>query len=251
MEKGLVSIITPVYNAEKFISKTIESVVNQTYKNWELILIDDGSSDQSVSLIHQWQLKHKNIHCIQLSKNSGAAVARNVGISAARGQYIAFIDSDDWWLENKLLRQINFMRRNHYGFSYTNFALINEKGEIVKEKVKMPILLDYKGLLKNTAIACSTVVINREAIGDFRMPLVRKGQDTATWLMLMRGRKIKAHGLDEVLNYYRQVNNSLSSNKFAALKRTWHTYYHLEKLPLMKALYYFSYYIMNAIKRRC
>lgn len=246
----LVSIVTPVYNAARFIQETIDSVLAQTYTEFELILVDDCSRDDSVAIIQKNQQNDPRIKLVQLPENSGAAVARNAGIAAARGQYIAFIDSDDCWAENKLTKQLGFMKKNAVSFSYTNFALVNEDGSIIKDKVDLPLALDYAGLLKNTAIACSTVVIDRNAIGDFRMPLVRKGQDTATWLMLMRERQIAAFGLDEVLNYYRQVAGSISSNRFAALKRTWHTYRNIEKLPLVKSLYYFSCYVFNAIKRR-
>jgi len=146
--------------------------------------------------------------------------------------------------------QLDFMQSQQIAFSYTNFALISESGIVVKEAVKLPLKLDYSGLLKNTAIACSTVVINRMQTGDFRMPLVRKGQDTATWLMLMRERQVVAYGLDKVLNYYRQVEGSISSDRIGALKRTWNTYRNLEKLPLPKAIYYFAHYILQAILRR-
>lgn len=249
-QQALVSIITPVYNAEKYILDTIESVQRQTYKTWELILVNDCSQDKSQALIESAAKKDLRIKLINLPVNSGAAVARNTGLKEAQGDYIAFIDSDDLWLPTKLEEQLAYMQANNYAFTYTDLALVNEEGQMIKDQVGVPAHLDYWGLLKNTAIACSTVVINRKKIGPFQMPLVRKGQDTATWLMLMRERQIDAYGLDLVLNYYRQVPNSISSNKLAALKRTWNTYYRLEKLPLFKALYYFSHYVINAIRRR-
>lgn len=249
-EKDLVSIITPVYNAERFIKETIESVLIQTYTKWELILVNDCSSDQSVSIITEYCQKDPRIKLINLAENSGAAVARNTGIEHAKGQYIAFIDSDDTWLKDKLQQQINFMETNQYGFTYTDLALVDEAGKVIKEKVNIPQTFTYKELLKNTAIACSTVIIDRNMVGDFRMPLVRKGQDTATWLMLMRERHVNAYGLTNVLNHYRQVEGSISSDRIGALKRTWNTYYNLEQLPLPKALYYFGHYVFNAIARR-
>lgn len=250
MEKDLVSIITPVYNAARFIGETIESVINQSYQNWELILVNDCSTDNSVQIIEEWMNQDSRVTLYQLSENGGAAVARNKGLELAKGEFIAFIDSDDYWHKEKLTKQICFMKENQYQFTYTNFNLISEDGIVIKESVKIPTSLNYSGLLKNTSIACSTVVINRNAIGDFRMPLVRKGQDTATWLMLMRERNIVAYGLDEVLNSYRQVSGSISSNRIAALKRTWNTYYNLEKLPFPKAAYYFAHYVWNAVMRR-
>lgn len=250
IQQELVSVITPVYNAERFIRDTIDSVLAQTYTDFELILVDDQSTDSSVEIIKGYQAQDERVKLIQLEQNSGAAVARNSGIEAAKGQYIAFIDSDDRWSENKFAKQLAFMKNNDYSFSYTNFALVNEEGELLKESVDLPKSLNYEGLLKNTAIACSTVVIDRNQVGDFRMPLVRKGQDTATWLMLMRETGVTAYGVEDVLNYYRQVEGSISSNKIGALKRTWNTYRNLEKLPLFKCIYYFSLYVFNAIRRR-
>ncbi|MCR8969485.1 glycosyltransferase family 2 protein [Facklamia sp. 7083-14-GEN3] len=250
LETELVSIITPVYNAERFLKKTVESVIGQSYQNWEWLLVNDCSDDSSVSIIQQFAQEDSRIQLINLSINSGAAVARNKGLEMAKGRYIAFIDSDDVWEFSKLEKQLAFMQKEERSFTYTNFSLIDEKGETLKELVELPDHLGYSGLLKNTAIACSTVMIDRKKIGDFRMPLVRKGQDTATWLMLMRERKVEAYALNEVLNHYRQVSGSISSNKLSALKRTWYTYRHLEKLPLYKCLYYFSHYVFQAIKRR-
>lgn len=250
-EATLISIVTPVYNAAPFLRQTIEAVVNQTYSHWEWLLVDDASQDESAQIIQAAQEKDSRIKLVSLAENSGAAVARNRGLAAAKGRYIAFVDSDDIWLKEKLKEQLNFMQTNQYGFTYTNFALIDEQGSIIKERVSLPFELDYFGLLKNTAIACSTVMIDREIVGDFRMPLVRKGQDTATWLKILRENdRLTAYGLDQVLNHYRQVEGSISSNRIGALKRTWHTYRHLEKLPLATCIYYFSHYVIQAVLRR-
>lgn len=248
MNKPKVSVITPVYNAEKYLSETIESVLKQTYKSFEYLLIDDCSTDNSASIIKEFEEKDSRVRYIKLSENSGAAVARNRGLEEAKGRYIAFVDSDDKWYPEKLERQLDFMENNHKAFTYTNYEHITEEGEVLSSP-KLPDKLNYSGLLKNTAIACSTVVIDRQIIGDFRMPLVRKGQDTATWLQILRNHDY-AYLVDEILNQYRGREGSLSSNKVGALKRTWNTYRNLEKLPLYKAVYYFSFYIWNAIKRR-
>lgn len=249
-QPNLISIVTPVYNAERFISETIQAVQAQEYSNWELLLVNDKSTDSSQSIIEQFASEDSRIKVINLTENSGAAVARNTGIAAAQGQYLAFVDSDDVWDKDKLIRQISFMQKGDIAFSYTDFRLVDERGNVLKEKANVPISLDYTGLLKNTAIACSTVMIDRNIIGDFRMPLVRKGQDTATWLQIMRETGISAFGITLPLNSYRQVAGSISSDRVGALKRTWNTYYNLEKLPLPKASYYFASYVMNAILRR-
>lgn len=249
MKKNLVSIVTPVYKAEAFIEKTIRSVMDQTFQEWEHILVDDCSPDNSTAVIQRLMEEDSRIKYIKLPQNAGAAVARNTGIENAQGQYIAFIDSDDVWKPTKLEIQLNFMKTNNCAFTYTNYQMVTESGEVISPSVTLPKKLNYSGLLKNTAIACSTVIIDREIIGDFRMPLVRKGQDTATWLQILRTHDY-AYLCDVVLGQYRQVEGSISSNRFGALKRTWNTYYRIEKLPLPKALYYFSYYVFNAIKRR-
>lgn len=249
MSKPEVSVITPVYNAENFLSETIESVLSQTYKSFEYLLIDDCSTDNSASLIKEYAESDSRIKYIKLSENSGAAVARNTGLENAEGRYIAFIDSDDMWYPEKLEKQLKFMKENKKAFTYTKYERITEENGEVIGAPDFPKKLNYSGLLKNTAIACSTVVIDRQEIGDFRMPLVRKGQDTATWLKILKEHDY-AYLLDEVLNQYRAREGSLSSDKFSALKRTWNTYRNIEQLPLYKALYYFSFYVGNAIKRR-
>lgn len=245
----LVSIVTPVYNAERFIEKTIRSVLAQTYEHFEMILIDDCSPDNSEVVIRNLAALDSRIKYVKLDENAGAAVARNTGLEYAQGQYIAFIDSDDVWKPEKLAKQIAYMNTNNYSFTYTNFEIVEEDGKIMNASVPLPDKLNYSGLLKNTAIACSTVIIDRKVIGDFRMPLVRKGQDTATWLKILRTHDY-AYLFDEVMGSYRQVAGSISSDKIGALKRTWNTYRNIEKLPLIKAVYYFTHYTLNAIKRR-
>lgn len=243
----MISVITPVYNAEEFLKETIDSVLNQTYENLEYILVDDCSSDNSSEIIKHYTETDSRVKYIKLKENSGAAVARNTGLENAAGRYIAFIDSDDVWYEDKLEKQINFMSKD-ITFTYTKYERMSEDGRILGAP-DFPEKLNYSGLLKNTAIACSTVVIDRNSIGDFKMPLVRKGQDTATWLKILKTHDY-AYLVDEVLSQYRSREGSLSDNKISALKRTWNTYRNIEKLPLYKAFYYFVFYIINAFRRR-
>lgn len=250
MNKPIVSVITPVYNSEKYIENTINSVRTQTYTDFELILIDDCSADNSRAVIENLMKIDARIRYILLDQNSGAAVARNTGIEAARGRYISFLDSDDVWKSDKLEKQLNFMGKNKHAFTYTAYETITEDGKLIQEKVAVPSRLNYKQLLKNTAIACSTVIIDREMVGNFRMPLVRKGQDTATWLNLLRESVDYAYGFNEMLSSYRKVQGSISDDKVSALKRTWNTYRNIEKLPFFKALYYFIWYVFNATKKR-
>lgn len=249
MSEYLVSIVTPVYNSEKFISETIDSIQNQTYKHWELILVDDCSSDNSYDIISEYIKNDKRIRYIKLEKNSGAAVSRNTGIKNAKGRFIAFLDSDDIWLPEKLEKQVKYMLDKKIGFTFTSYRYMKEDGTKTNKVAKAPYKIDYNGLLKNTIIGCSTVVLDRKIVGNFLMPLVRKGQDTATWLMILRNQKY-AYGIEEILVDYRLVGNSLSSNKIKALKRTWNIYRSVEKINVFKSTYVFCFYVFNAIKKR-
>ena len=249
MNEPLVSIITPVYNAERFLSDTIKSVQNQTYKNWEILLIDDCSKDNSAQIIKEFQKYDNRIKYIKLKKNSGASVSRNEGIRNAKGRFIAFVDSDDIWKPEKLEVQVKYMLENNLGFTFTSYRYMKEDGELTNKVAKAPSKINYNGLLKNTIIGCSTVVIDTDIVEYFEMPLVRRGQDTATWLQILRKEKY-AYGIDKDLVDYRLVGESLSSNKIIALKRTWNTYRNVEKLGLIKSSYVFCFYVFNAIKKR-
>ena len=244
-----VSVITASYNAERFIGETIESVLNQLYIDLELIIVDDCSTDNTEKVICKYMEKDKRIKFYKLEKNYGAAVARNIGIQKSSGRFISFIDSDDLWDRDKLYKQINFMKDNNYGFSFTSYRLMKEDGELTGKEVIVPEYVTYNDLLKNTVIGCLTVVIDRTIIGNFSMPLVRAGQDTATWLSILKKGHI-AYGVKEVLASYRFVSGSISSNKIKALKRTWNTYRNLEKLNIVNASYCFACYLLNAVKKR-
>lgn len=244
-----VSVITASYNASRFIEETIKSVLDQTYDNLELIIVDDCSTDNTEEIVKKYMKLDSRVKFYKLEKNSGAAVVRNTALEKAKGRFIAFLDSDDVWDREKLEKQINFMKNNNYGFSFTSYRLINENGLLLNKEVRVPSQIKYEQLLKNTIIGCLTVIIDKDIIGDFRMPLVRAGQDTATWLSILKNGNI-AYGYDEVLAFYRLVNGSISSNKFKALKRTWNTYRKLENLNLIKSTYYFVHYVLNAIRKR-
>ena len=249
MKDALVSIITPVYNAEKFIRETIESVQNQTYTNWEMLLINDCSTDTSAEIIKEKAAEDSRIKYIELDKNSGAAITRNTGISKAQGRYIAFLDSDDIWKSDKLDKQLALIKEKDIGFCFTSYRYVMQDGVPTNKVARAPEKIDYNGLLKNTIIGCSTVLIDREVMGDFRMTNVRRGQDTATWLQLLK-RTEYAYGIYEDLVWYRVVDGSLSHNKWNAIKRTWNTYRNVEHLSLPKAMYVFVFYAYNALKKR-
>jgi len=244
-----VSIITPTYNAARFIGETIESILQQSFKNFELIIVDDCSTDHTEKVVKEYMEKDKRIKFYKLEKNSGAAIVRNTALEKAKGRYVAFLDSDDTWYPEKLEKQLQFMSENKYGFSFTSYELMNEEGRKLNKTINVPKEVGYTDLLKNTIIGCLTVMIDREMIGDFRMPLVRAGQDTATWLSILK-KGHKAYGFNEVLSFYRIVEGSISSNKIKALKRTWNTYRNIEKIGLVKSSYYFLWYVFNAIRKR-
>lgn len=251
MKEALVSIIVPIYNAEKFIKNTIRTVKQQTYQNWELLLVNDCSTDTSKTIIEEEVKKEPRIKLIELSKNSGAAVARNTGIEYAKGKYIAFLDADDLWKREKLTKQIEFMQNNQYEFTFTDYEFTDEEGNKTGKTVKVPTKINYKQALKNTTIFTSTVMFDIEKLGKelIKMPNVRRGQDTATWWKVLKT-GIIAYGLQETLSFYRRSNHTLSANKVKALKRTWNLYRNVEKLPFLKSFYYFCFYCFHAVKRR-
>ncbi len=248
--KPLASIITPVYNAAEYLEETVKSVQAQTCKNWELILVDDGSIDNSLAIAQSLAKTDKRIKVISL-KNSGAAIARNTGINLAEGNYICFIDSDDLWLPEKLEKQLSFMQSKNCAFSFTGYEFADESGKPNGKKVNVPASISYKQSLKNTIIWTSTVMLNMNLLSkdSIAMPNLRKGQDTATWWKILK-QIDKAYGMDVVTAYYRRHSNTLSSNKFKALKRTWNLYRNVEHLDIFASAYNFSWYCFHAIKRR-
>ncbi len=206
---NLVSIITPSYNSEKFIANTIASVLAQTYTFWEMIIVDDCSTDNSVKIINSF--KDKRIKLITLKENSGAAVARNKAIAKAKGNFIAFLDSDDFWYPNKLEVQINFMVKNNYKLTYTSYQQVDENATPIK-KIECHKKLSYQDLLSANRIGCLTAVYAADKLGKIYMPTIRKRQDYAFWLSILK--KIDyAYGIQQVLANYTIRNQSISNNK--------------------------------------
>lgn len=245
----LVSIITPSYNSSKFIEECINSVISQTYLNWEMIIVDDCSIDNSRDLITKFAKENDRIKPIFLEENVGAAEARNVAIKKSKGQYIAFLDSDDLWKNHKLEKQISFMNEKNIAFSFTSYQPISENGVEKYSVIKVPCQIDYHSYLKNTIIGCLTVVIDRDQTGNFEMPNIRSSHDMALWLLIMK-RGLSAYGLDENLAYYRIVSNSNTSIKWKAAKDVWYVYRKVEKLNIVYSAICFLGYVFNAIKKR-
>lgn len=245
-EENLVSVITPAYNAARFIAETIESVLNQTYENWEMIIVDDCSQDETTSIIKKYQAQDERIQLITLKENSGSAVARNTAMDHAKGKYLAFLDSDDKWLPEKLAKQVAFMEEKDIAFSFTRYQRVKEDGTETAILSKVPPVITYDDLMKQCVIGCLTVMLDREKIGELRMVNIRTRQDYAFWLKILR-KGYRAYGIPEVLAHYRLVEGSISSNKIQAAKRNWYVYRHIEKHHFLRASWYFTNYALRSI----
>lgn len=246
---GLVSIIMPNYNSEKYLKETIDSVINQTYKNWELIIVDDCSNDASLAIISKYD--DNRIRILRNTSNSGAAVSRNYAIKESQGRWIAFLDSDDLWAENKLSSHIEFMVNNNLSFSFTNYSVINSDNELVTEFCPKLDIYDYKTILKHCYIGCSTVIYDKQQLGEILMPVeADKREDFACWLKILKS-GVNAVCFHECLTTYRVHNNSVSSNKFKIIKYQWNVYRNIENLSFIKSSFYMIHWaVMGVLKYR-
>lgn len=247
-QDGVVSVIIPVYNAEKYIDKTIQSVLAQTYTNYEIILINDCSKDQSLQKIAECAEENPRIKVYTLEKNSGAAVARNYGLDMAQGRYIAFLDSDDTWTEDKLEKQLAFMKEKDAAFVYCSYDMVNADGEQIRRGIKVKECTKYKDLLTKTMISTSTVLFDRYRTNAVAMPLRRTGQDYAFWMQLLR--QFDAYGMQEVLTHVCRRNDSLSKNKLQNVRDVWEVQTVQEKISKIPAFFHLIGYGFYAIKKR-
>lgn len=245
---NLVSIITPAYNTEKYIKDAIESVIAQTYTNWEMIIVDDASVDNTVNIIKFYQQNEKRIKLILLKRNQGVANARNTAIKNAKGQYVAFLDADDIWDKEKLAEQIRFMKNNNIAFSYhayTLFDLSNQK----QKTILVPKQLNYQELLKgNTTGSCLTVCLDRKIIKNFYFTK-EKHEDYICWLNILKQYNITAFGNNKILGTYRIGKKSISSNKLKSAIWNWKVYRNSQKLSIIKSLYYMCFYVLNGLRK--
>lgn len=252
MQEGLVSIIVPVYNVQKYITETMDCVRAQTYANWELLLVEDCSTDETRQVIEAYQERtaDERIRLIVQPQNLGAARARNTGLAQAKGRYIAYLDSDDLWEPMKLARELAFMEEQEAGFAFTSYEFADEKGNGLGKVVHVPRTLQYKQALKNTTIFTTTVMFDTRKIPKelLDMPLV-KSEDTALWWKVLRN-GYTAYGLDENLVRYRRGGKSLSSNKLEAIRRIWNLYRNVEGLNLFESMYNFCFWAVRAVVRR-
>ena len=238
-----VSIIMPSFNAENTIDEAIKSVLNQTYKNWRLLIADDCSSDSTREILNSYAGKDKRIVPIYLTTNGGPAKARNAAIEMASGKWIAFLDSDDMWTSQKLEICIEALEQNNAAFCFTGFRRISADRSQTGRYISVPKTISYKKLLGGNVIATSTVVINRTIVGDFRMRETFY-DDFDCWLQILKSGN-KALGVDIDLMRYRVLQGSVSRNKIKSAIEVWKALRNLEKISLFFAFKYFISYSIN------
>lgn len=233
----LISIITPTYNCGKFIERTIKSVQNQTYQNWEMIIVDDCSTDNTKEIVENISKEDLRVKYFCLDKNSGAAVARTKAMELAGGAYMAFLDSDDIWKPNKLEKQLAYMKENNYNFTSTAYEQIDEDDKKLGKIIKTPKKTNYNRLLLDCPVGNSTVMYSVLAMGKFKVPNIRKRNDDALWLQMLKKEKY-IYGMNDVLMEYRVRQNSISSNKFSLIKYHWQLYREIEHLSVIRSLFH-------------
>lgn len=253
--KELVSIVVPMHNAKNYIEKTLKSVLDQTYTAWELILVDDCSTDETVETVEKFigtlqEKQREQIRVIRLNENIGAANTRNAGTGTAKGKYLCFLDADDLWFPTKLEEQLAFMKEKDVAFSFTNYEFGDADAVGTGKIVHVPEQMVYRQALQNTTIFTSTVMfdVNKLGLNSLMMPDV-KSEDSALWFRLLRT-GMTAYGLQRNLVIYRRPANSLSSNKIEAVKRIWNLYRKSEGLGFVYSLYNLCFWAFRAVWRR-
>lgn len=235
----LVSIIMPTYNCGPFIKESIESIINQTYSNWELIIVDDCSKDNTEEVVKS--INDSRIKYNKLTENSGAAKARTIAMKKASGNYIAFLDSDDLWYKDKLEKQIKFMEQNNYCFTCTQYEQIDEKSNLLNKTIKTVKKANYNRILLDCPIGNSSVMYNVDKLGKFEVPNIRKRNDDALWLQIIKKAKY-IYGMNETLMQYRVRKNSISSNKLSLVKYHWQLYRKIEHLSIARSIFHICYW---------
>jgi Glycosyltransferases involved in cell wall biogenesis len=241
MTKGLISVITPTYNCGRFIAETMEAVQSQTYTQWEMVIVDDCSKDNTIEVVEAYIAKDSRIKYYCLETNSGAAVARTTAMKLAEGEYMAFCDSDDLWMPDKLEKQMAFMNDHNYAFSCTAYEQIDEDGKSLDRVIKTVRKTDYNRLLLDCPVGNSTVMYNANIMGKFEVPNIRKRNDDALWLTMLKKEKF-IMGMPDVLMRYRIRKNSISSNKLKVIKYHWILYRDIEHLNVFRSAFHICYW---------
>lgn len=247
MIKDLVSIVTPSYNSSEFIAETIESVLGQSYKKWEMIIVDDASLDNSSDIIEMYAEKDERIKSIKLTKNGGGVAARNKGIDKASGDYMVFLDHDDVWHNDFLEKSLELMVSNDYGLVFSSYEVIDKNSNKALNDFIAPDRVNYQDMLKTSSIGCLTAVYNVQKLGKIYMQDVWSA-DYVFWLTVLK--KIDyAYSTKEPLAKYRVLTNSMSNNKFNQARHQWEVYRKIEKINLFKSVYYFVQYAYYGLKK--
>lgn len=249
--KPMVSVITPTYNSQKYVEEAIASVRTQTYDNWEMIIVDDHSDDDTYTIVQRIARLEPRIRLLRQEVNAGAGPARTRALDNANGRFIAYLDADDIWYPQKLELQVDFMLANNYGFSCASYEVINNEGLRLNKSIRMMIKVNYvdfltNNLLQTVGIMADTDIVDRDLL---RMPPLKRRQDAATWLQVLKAGHIN-YGMTEVLGQYRRTENSLSSSKIKAAKGVWTLYRKIEELPLAFSCYCFVRYAFLAAWKR-
>lgn len=247
LDKPLISIVMPAYNSEKYIAKSIESVFNQTYKNWELIIIDDCSVDSTQTIIEEYSMSNEKVIVITNSENKGVSESRNKGIQRATGSWIAFLDSDDLWREDKLAKQVDQIIKTGERFFYTGSVYIDSQGNPLKGYQNIPEKVNYKELLKCNIIPCSSVLIDKKLLLLFEMKVDALHEDYLVWLRILKS-GVTAISLNEPLLIYRISINSKSGNKMKSVIMTYRVYREIG-MSIIKSCYYMIGYVYLKIRK--
>jgi teichuronic acid biosynthesis glycosyltransferase TuaG len=249
MGNRLVSIITPCFNSGKFIAQTIQSVQNQTYKNWEMIIVDDGSQDNTVSVIKKMASQDNRIKFLQLETNSGTGIARNSALKLASGLFIAFLDADDLWKPNKLEIQIEFLKANKLPFTFSFYECINEAGQLMNRTIEAPLSLSYRQLFFCNYIGNLTGIYDVSYFGKIPITSLRKRQDWIHWLTILKKIKI-AQPIPESLAFYRVRQNSISATKLDLIKHNFAVYRTFHRLNIVAALLCMTGFLFTQLFRK-
>ena len=247
-EAPLVSVIMPAYNAQRFIREAIDSVIAQTHADWELLVLDDGSSDDTCAVVEDMAAKDERIRLIKNPSNMGVAKTRNRGLDLCRGDYVAFLDSDDIWHPEKLTSQISVMKSKDARLAYTSYAIVDENGAPCKNAYVVPEHVSFDDMLKENHIGCSTVMLSSDIAKQYRFATDFYHEDYCLWLDILNAGH-KAAGCPEVLVDWRLIKNSRSFNKFNSAKNRWRIYRRHMNYSAIKSARLILCYIFSGIKK--
>lgn len=246
--EALVSIITPTFNSANYIAETIASVQNQTYSNWEMIIVDDGSSDETENIVALIIENDKRIQFYKLDQNSGPAVARNTAIEKAKGLFMTFIDADDIWFPTFIENSITTIKEQNVPFVFSSYRRANEALEFIYSDFIVPQKVTYTDILKSNSISCLTAFVDIKSLGKKFMPLIRKRQDMGLWLQYLKMIPF-AFGIQQPQAIYRIRENSLSRKKSDLIKYQWQFYRDVEQLNLLQSTYYMLHWMYRGFMK--